>query len=190
MVMGQSAATAAVQAIEQKTTIQSINLEKLKARLLADKQVLDLIPDPKEARGNMTLSGIVVDDTKAQLEGFGADGASGTGYIGTGYRHDSDTEKGRQKARYTPELASAGRYRVAITYTAMGNRANKVPVVVHHAEGETTVYVNQQEPPSGPDGAQVLGNFRFEAGKSGWLEIRNEGTKGHVIADAAQWLAQ
>jgi hypothetical protein len=190
MVMGQSAATAAVQAIEQKTTIQNINLEKLKTRLLADKQVLDLIPDPKEARGNMTLPGIVVDDAMAQLDGFGADGASGTGYIGTGYRHDGDTEKGRQKARYIPELATAGRYRVAITYTAMENRANKVPVVIHHAEGETTVYVNQQEPPSGPDGVQVLGNFQFDAGKSGWLEIRNEGTKGHVIADAAQWLAQ
>ena len=190
MVMGQSAATAAVQAIEQKTTIQRINLEKLKTRLLADNQVLDLLPDPKEARGNLTLTGIVVDDTKAQLEGFETEGAVGTGYLGTGYRHDGNTVKGQQKARYIPELASAGRYRVAITYTALGNRANKVPVVIHHAEGETTVYVNQQEPPSGPDGVQVLGSFQFDAGKSGWLEIRNEGTKGHVIADAAQWLAQ
>ena len=190
MVMGQSAATAAVHAIEQKTTIQSINLEKLKTRLLADKQVLDLIPDPKESRGSITLPGIVVDDAKAQIEGFAAEGATVGGYVGTGYRHDGDAEKGHQKVRYIPDLASAGQYRVAITYTPLGNRSKKVPVVIHHAEGETTVYVNQQELPSGPDGVQVLGTFRFEAGKSGWLEIRNEGTKGHVIADAAQWLAQ
>lgn len=41
MVLGQSAATAAVLAIEEKTTVQSLDYAKLKARLLADKQVLD-----------------------------------------------------------------------------------------------------------------------------------------------------
>jgi len=112
------------------------------------------------------------------------------GFVGTGYRHDGNADKGHQKVRFTPELASPGRYRVAITYTALGNRAKKVPVVIHHAEGETTVYVNQQETPTGPDGVHVVGTFRFEAGHSSWLEIRNDATTGHVIADAAQWLAQ
>lgn len=41
MVMGQSAATAAVQAIEQGTTVQGIDNEKLRKRLLKDGQMLD-----------------------------------------------------------------------------------------------------------------------------------------------------
>ena len=41
MVMGQSAATAAVHAIEEQTTVQGIDSEKLKIRLLKDSQVLD-----------------------------------------------------------------------------------------------------------------------------------------------------
>ena len=41
MVMGQSAATAAVHAIEEQTTVQGIDSEKLKIRLSKDSQVLD-----------------------------------------------------------------------------------------------------------------------------------------------------
>ena len=49
MVLGQSAATAASHAIEEKTTVQGIDYAKLKARLLADRQVLDFIPPPAGA---------------------------------------------------------------------------------------------------------------------------------------------
>jgi hypothetical protein len=42
MVLGQSAATAAVQAIEDKCDVQRIDYPRLRARLLEDKQVLEL----------------------------------------------------------------------------------------------------------------------------------------------------
>ncbi len=41
MVLGQSAATAACQAIDEKCAVQDINYEKLNARLLKDNQILD-----------------------------------------------------------------------------------------------------------------------------------------------------
>ena len=44
MVLGQSAATAAIHAIQQKTTVQGIDYAMLKTQLLADQQVLDFIP--------------------------------------------------------------------------------------------------------------------------------------------------
>ena len=56
MVLGQSAATAAVHAMEQKTSVQSIDYAKLKTQLLTDKQVLDFVPAgsslKKGARGS------------------------------------------------------------------------------------------------------------------------------------------
>jgi hypothetical protein len=42
MILGQSAATAAVQAIEAKVAVQDVDYARLRKRLLADKQVLDL----------------------------------------------------------------------------------------------------------------------------------------------------
>ena len=63
-------------------------------------------------------------------------------------------------------------------------------VTFHHADGERTVIVNQKKKPAEKNNLQPLGTFRFEAGKTGWLEIGNEGTTGHVIIDATQWLAK
>jgi hypothetical protein len=190
MVMGQSAATAAVHAIEQKTTIQTIDIRKLKARLLEDNQVLDFVPDTKEARGSLKLPGTVVDDLNAVREGFEVEAGAVGGFVGAGYRHDGNSDKGHQKIRFNTVIAKTGQYRVGIAYTALANRADKVPVVIHHADGETTVFVNQQQAPSIQEGVHVLGVFRFEANATGWVEIRNEGTNGYVIADAAQWLVQ
>ncbi len=46
MVLGQSAATAAAHAIEQRSSVQAIDRALLRARLLADKQVLTWLPRP------------------------------------------------------------------------------------------------------------------------------------------------
>ncbi len=187
MVMGQSAATAAVHAIEQGTTIQDIDIAKLKARLIEDKQVLDFVPEPS---GTLKLSGIVVDDAQAEIEGFSNEAATISGFFGSGYRHDGDTNKGKQRIRFAPELPKSGSYRVSISYSASANRAENVPVVIHDAKGEHSVIVNQRQKPAGPEGVHVLGVFQFEAGKKGWVEIRNDSTRGHVIADAVQWILE
>jgi hypothetical protein len=193
MVMGQSAATAAVIAIESDKDLQQIDLAKLKEKLLADGQMLDFESTPVPEHFSISkekLGGIIVDDNEAELNGFTSEGHTTPGFVGTGYRHDGDTAKGEQKARFTPDLPTAGQYRVAISYTALGNRADKVPVIIHHADGESTMIVNEKKKAPEQGALLPLGTYRFEKGKSGWLEIRNEGTKGHVIIDAAQWLAK
>jgi hypothetical protein len=45
MILGQSAATAAVMAIESKIAVQDVPYEKLRARLIADGQVLEYTPE-------------------------------------------------------------------------------------------------------------------------------------------------
>jgi hypothetical protein len=47
MILGQAAATAAVLALEGKTSVQEVPYDKLRARLLADKQVLEYSTPPK-----------------------------------------------------------------------------------------------------------------------------------------------
>ena len=51
MVLGQTAATAACLAIDDKVDVQKVDYAKLKERLLADKQVLDL-PRAEAAGGD------------------------------------------------------------------------------------------------------------------------------------------
>jgi len=191
MVMGQSAATAAIHAIEQGTTVQGIDYEKLKARLLQDGQMLDFetppIPEVTSYK-KASLPGIVLDDSDADVTGFDSEGHTSPGFVEHGYRHDSDQNKGHSRARYTPELPKAGRYQVSVSYPANANRSAAVPVTIHHAEGETKVTVNQKKAPAGAHQFHAVGTFTFKAGKSSWVEISNEGTKGFVIIDAVQWL--
>jgi len=46
MILGQSAATAAIHAIEQRCSVQDVNYEELRKRLVQDKQVLELSDSP------------------------------------------------------------------------------------------------------------------------------------------------
>ncbi len=191
MVLGQSAATAAVHAIEQGVRVQDIDPAKLQARLLADGQVLDFesAPIAPVARKPRTgLPGIVVDDLDAERRGFDRGSAAHTVYVDAGYHHDNNANKGAESARFTPDLPAAGRYEVRIAYPHNANRASNVPVVIRHADGETRLVLNQRRKPAIDDLFQSAGVFRFEAGRRGHVEISNAGTDGYVVIDAVQWL--
>ena len=191
MVMGQSAASAAVLAIETGKTVQDIDYGKLKERLLADKQVLDFESPPvTEVVGweKTKIPGVVVDDSEAERTGFDSEGHTTPGYVGVGYRHDSNQQKGDSKARFIPTLPKAGKYKVSVSYSINGNRATNVPVTIHHAGGDAVATVNQKEKPEGDFNMHAVGEYEFPAGKDGYVEISNTGTNGYVIIDAVQFL--
>jgi hypothetical protein len=190
MVLGQSAATAAVHAIEQDVAVQEIDPQRLTARLLTDNQVLawsgPKVTPPKPGLEPAQLPGLVIDDEQAELEGFSMSGHTVYPYVKLGYRHDGDTEKGHQRARFPFRLPRSGRYEVRIAYSAHDNRASNVPVVLRHADGEQTVMVNQRKTAEIDRLFQPLGRFRFEGNQPYEVAISNEGTDGHVILDAIQ----
>ena len=191
MVLGQSAATAAAQAIEQKVDIQRIDAAQLKARLLRDGQVLDLESAPIATRTKQAktdLVGIVVDDLEAKCVGFDRNSSAHAVFVGAGYHHDGNDGKGEQSARFTPDLPKAGRYEVFVAYPWNANRASNVPVTIRHADGETKVKIDQKQKPPVQELLVSVGTFRFEAGRAGSVEISNAGTNGFVVIDAVQWV--
>ncbi len=190
MVMGQSAAIAAGLAIEAGTSVQDVPYPRLKERLLAVNQVLDFVPAAPVGRGmaKSTLAGIVIDDDQAELKGFGSVSTSTPGFVGEGYRHDGNDGKGTQSAKFIPDLPKAGRYRVALSYGPNPNRAGNVSIRIRHADGESTLTVNQKAAPSGDKPFHTIGTFDFRSGREGWVEISNAGSDGYVIVDAVQWL--
>jgi cytochrome c553 len=134
------------------------------------------------------LPGIVVDDTQALKVGEWKVSQATGAYVGSGYVHDLDTGKGDKTITFQPELPSAGKYEVRLAYSHASNRAASVPVTIFSADGEKTIHINQQlEPPI--EGLFVsLGQYHFEKNNQGHVLIANEGTKGHVIADAVVFI--
>jgi FAD dependent oxidoreductase len=184
MVMGQSAATAAALAIDDRLPLQSLDYQKLKTRLLSDGQVLDFESAPAPARKAgadiAKLPGTVVDDAQAECTGFEVESSTASPFAGAGYRHDNNEGKGTQRAIFRAKLPAPGRYEVRLAYTALPNRASNVPVTA----GGKNITVNQRTTPP-IDGLWLsLGTFENPAE----VVISNEGTDGFVIIDAVQWL--
>ena len=187
MVLGQSAATAAMQAAKADVAVQQIDYAALRDRLRKDRQVLAWtgpVRRSAQAVDPKTLEGVVVDDAAASRTGFEAASQVVGPFVGVGYRHDANTNKGNQSARFAITVPQAGRYEVRIAWSPNANRATNVPVTVQHAGGQQVVTVNQrQKPKHGAFG--TVGVFTFAAEKT-VVEISNAGTDGHVIIDAVQ----
>jgi hypothetical protein len=176
MILGQSAGAAAVHAIEARSAVQRIDYPALRARLVADGQVLDWPPLP--------AGDVVVDN--ANYNGVARTGkwsiaAGASGYFGADFA-DND---GGGTFRFTPKLPRAGRYTVYLRWTAAPNRARAVPVDVVHRGGTTTRTVDQRA-----DGGEwvSLGVFPFAAGATGSVLIRHGNAGGLVIADAVRFV--
>jgi len=139
----------------------------------------------------ISLPGIVVDETSATLVGEWEYSTHTPPYAGLGYLHDMKAGKGAKSVTFTPELPKAGWYEVRLAHCYNVRRSTKTPVTIHHADGDTTVRINQQQEPEHDCLFRTLGTFRFEAGRVGWVRVSNEGTEPDkvVIADAVQFLS-
>jgi len=181
MILGQAAATAGALALDADVAVQDVAYADLRARLLADDQVLGAGTAPGD------FEGTVVDDSQATLTGAWTAASATKPFVGDGYRHDADAAKGKV-ARFVATLPKAGHYEVRLAYTINANRATNVPVTIEHSAGTANVTVNQQTPPTVSGVFAVLGDYDF--GTSAAVEVSTTGTNGYVIIDAVQFVAQ
>ena len=189
MILGQSAATAAVLAIDAKDSVQEIEYAALRERLLADGQVLDLPPGaaPRKKIVAADLAGTVVDDARAKLTGAWARSTSIGPFVEAGYAHDGNELQGEKTARFEARL-KPGRYEVRVAYSANPNRATNVAVAVHAAGEVIRASINQRNKPEINGLFTSIGEFSFSEKSPTVVEISNAGANGHVIIDAVQFL--
>jgi hypothetical protein len=136
-----------------------------------------------------TLPGIVLDDSDAELTGDWQYSSHTPPYVGRGYLHDQNTGKGQKSATFRPAIPATGKYEVRISHCYNVRRATNTTVTIHHADGELSTKINQQEVPAHDRLFRTLGTFRFIAGNESWIRISNTGTDGkYVIVDAVQLL--
>ena len=194
MILGQSAATIAVMSIESDVSVHDVPYDALRSRLVSDGQVLSyngpVKSTKRESVAPETLEGTVIDDDDVDFVGNWQGSTSSSRYVGWGYRHDRNTEKGELKATFRTNLPASGRYEVRLAYQPNKNRATNAKVAVKHAGGVKQIVVNQRKPPPIDGLFLSLGTFRFDQAAPGIVTVSNEGTDGYVIVDAVQWLQE
>ncbi len=182
MILGQSAATAATFAIDENTSVQDINYEKLKIQLLADRQILFWGND------SGSTTGIILDNTDINgvyITGDWTGSTSKSGYWGSNYIHDGNTNKGQKSVRYVPTIPSNGNYEVYLRWTDDPNRADNIPVQIVHSSGTNVITVNQKT-----NGGKwnLLTTVPMRAGTNSSVTIKTDATTGFVVADAVRFV--
>ncbi|MDR1269602.1 MAG: FAD-dependent oxidoreductase, partial [Planctomycetaceae bacterium] len=190
MILGQSAATAAVLAIDENIDVQKLDYEKLKKRLLEDGQRLSY-SGQKNNSNNVDakkLNGIVLDNDSAKLTGNWNNSSSMPKFVETDYLHDANENKGSVSAEFSFKIDKPGNYEVRISYAPNPNRSVAVPVRIAHSGGETTIFVDQTKKPPIDNLFVSLGIFSFD--KTAIITVSNKGTISYVIVDAVQLVLQ
>ena len=136
------------------------------------------------------LPGIVIDDTQAKKIGSWKHSMFSGNYIGEGYLYDDRGSKKEKTLTFIPDFAKKGNYEVRLAYVPFENRATNVPVRIFHADGETTLHVNQRKAPDVDGNFVSLGTFRFEKGSQYFVMVLTDGADGHVAVDAVQFLKE
>lgn len=193
MILGQSAGIAAALAAQEGGTVQDLAYPKLRTRLLAQKQVLDLpiLPDlPPEPVTPVSidpakLPGIVVDDADAEVKGAWTRSANFKNHIGRGYLHDDARGDGQSSITFRAKLPKPGRYELRIAYSPHETRAKKVPVLIESGGQKTTLEFDQTLPLLPGEAFRSAGTVDL-AGPDAAITLTNSKTEGFVIADAIQ----
>ena len=190
MILGQSAATAAVLSIESGLDVQSLPYEVLKEKLLMDGQVLELerknIVSYGEGIDPSSLSGVVIDDEKIKFSGEWIRSSSLRPFIGSSYHHDGNTGKGMRSAEFPFQVERNGLHEVRVSFLPHGNRAGEVRYEIDTAKGKQIVKLDQRRKSDGDNLWHSLGSFQFLAEQKYSVKVSNEDTEGFVIVDSAR----
>ena len=181
MILGQSAATAAVMAIENDQAVQDVPYERLRERLVADGQVLRWEgPRPTMATD---LLGVVLDDVQAEMAGGWTGSQGSKPFIGAGYHHNN--EQSKSTAIFRPGLDQPGEFEVRVSYTPHPNRSHAVTYRIETMKGTVEKVIDQTKPAPLQHSMVTLGVHPLDSSTT--VTIQGDDS-GYTIVDAIQLL--
>jgi hypothetical protein len=176
MVLGQSAAVAAVQAIEQKLSVQKVDVAKVQAQLKANPLADGSLPE------------ILVDNSDVlKVEKKGAWTTHKYGGYGPDYFIADTVSVDPKLIKYKPEVLKKGKYELYIYYPKLKNAAALTLVHVNNGTGIKEVLIKDTEVKvvGQTSGEWVsIGTYSLDVGRKAYVEILAKGSDGAVVADA------
>jgi hypothetical protein len=100
---------------------------------------------------------------------------------------DTTTGSPTHSAIFRPNLFVSGTYEVGAYWRNGSNRTDNAPYTIHHRNGSTTVRVDQKETVTAGT-FYTLGQFSFDSGNAGYVELTNDANPSVIMADAVRFM--
>ncbi|MCA9049991.1 MAG: DUF1553 domain-containing protein [Planctomycetaceae bacterium] len=133
-------------------------------------------------------SGDVVDDAAASLVGSWKKSSLTPPFVGAGYIHDDQQDKGAKSVTFRWTPLHSGLFEVRLSYAHGVNRSDSVPITIEHAAGSADVQLDQTKRPTLEGMFAAVGRFEFADSRPAVVTVNTTGTRGYVIADAVQFV--
>lgn len=179
MVLAQSAAVAACQAIDKKVGVQQIDIKQLQAQLtnnpLVDHSTAEILVDN--------------DDTENIIK-TGQWKRITTGGYGPSFL--LDTAKAPTEIKFMPQIKKAGKYQVYVYVPKVSHSATIIQIQIFDGQNTTakTINKNDVQVVGQTSGEWVaMGISQFSVGKKAYVQVSNQGADGVVVADAVLLVA-
>jgi hypothetical protein len=179
MVLAQSAAVAASQAIDNRVGVQQIDVKQLQAELknnpLVDHTIPDILVDENDP-GN-----IVRGTWKNEKIG------------GYGPSFITSVPDNPASIKFIPEVKTAGKYHIYVYLPKVPKAAIITQLQIFDGTNTTTKTINKNDVTvvGQTSGEWVsLGVSKLPAGKQSYIEVSNQGSDGMIVADAVLLVAQ
>ncbi len=182
MVLGQSAATAAVQAIDRNVSVQDVDVSSLQKKIADDPLVDGSTPE------------ILVDnDDKESVatEGAWEREPNGRGCYAFSFLRTAGNTSAGASARFSPLVKKAGEYKVFIYFPRIEGSASKVTIQVGSSNNKKQVVLtpNEVKVEGQTSGEWVAaGSYTLTQGRGNAVEITTKNADGVVIADAVLFI--
>lgn len=170
MVLGQSAGVAASMAIDAKSSVQEIDVNKLRKILRTDPYLDGTLPEVMVDEGDIDK----IVRTGGWRKSYGASYKTSYMYAPNAAKNTTFT--------FLPIIKKAGEYEVFFYCIPLGDNVSKEMVVqVKHANGKTKVVI---DPIKNHSSWVSLGTYSFNNGDSAEIMVDGTMTNGGLIADA------
>ena len=135
-------------------------------------------------------SGIIVDDVNAKRTGDWVESVYSSPFIGVGYLHDDNRNKGQATVTFSRRLP-AGHYRVSVAYTPQANRSRRTKVEWSYIDQEGSlqsqkIELDQTQAPEALPWKKLT-ELNLASEQDVRVTFGNEGTDGYVIVDAVRF---
>ncbi|WP_432327105.1 FAD-dependent oxidoreductase [Mucilaginibacter sp. P25] len=173
MVLGQSSAVAACQAIDKKIAIQQVNVKEVQSLLRTDPLADGSMPE------------VLVDNEDSHITGNWKTEKSG-GY-GPTYLTDNSKAETAKSVRFIPEKLKKGAYHVYTYFPKVMNPAAKTYITIYDGEKATEKIINQSDlQVEGQTSGEwlPLGLYNFSEENKVYVETSNKNADGVIVADA------